>query len=354
MKKLSRVTVVALIVVFILLISGCSGSTQQPAEANQQTDGSEIKFKKEYQLTTNAASETTLGKGAEKFAELAKEYTDGKVNIKVYPNAMLVGGDQMRQVEMVQSGAIDFMFNPTSNIAPTIPEFSVFNLPFLFPNSEAVDAAIAAGAADPLLELLDKNGIVGLGWGELGLREITNNKGPITSPDDFKGLKMRVVNPMYIDIMRALGANPVAMNWGEVFTALQQGTIDGQENPIVSVIIPQRVYEVQKYLTNWHYSYDAISLAANKQVWNSFPKDIQDQLQKAATEAMEYQKDITRAGLIEGIKFLEQQGLTITDLTSDQLQAFKDQVKPVYDNYAEKIGLDLVKGFEDAVAEAAK
>ncbi|MBC7082456.1 MAG: DctP family TRAP transporter solute-binding subunit [Firmicutes bacterium] len=316
------------------------------------TSGASVaaKLKAEYKLTTNVANETAWGRGAVKFAELAKEYTGGKVNIKVYPNAVLVGGDQMRQAEMVQSGAIDFMLNSTINISPMISEFNVFALPFLFPSYEAVDAAVNSPAGDKLFKVLEKYNMVGLGWGENGFRELTNNVRPITSPDDMKGLKIRVTVPIYVDIMRALGANPVAMNWGEVFTSLQQRVIDGQENPVVGIIIPTKVYEVQKYLTNWHYSYDALVLAVNKNVWQSFPADIQEQLRRAAADAMKWQVGISRQGLKEGNDFLRSKGMVVTDLTPEQLAAFREKTKPVYDKWAEKVGLDIVKAFEEAVA----
>lgn len=308
------------------------------------------KLKAEYKLTTNVANETAWGRGAVKFAELAKEYTGGAVNIKVYPNAVLVGGDQMRQAEMVQSGAIDFMLNSTINISPMIGEFNVFALPFLFPSYEAVDAAVNSPASEKLFKVLEKYNMVGLGWGENGFRELTNNVRPITTPDDLKGLKIRVTVPIYVDIMRALGANPIAMNWGEVFTSLQQRVIDGQENPVVGIIIPTKIYEVQKYLTNWHYSYDALVLAVNKNVWESFPADIQQQLRRAATDAMKWQVDISRQGLKEGNDFLRSKGMVVTDLTPQQLAAFREKTKSVYDKWAEKVGPDIVKAFEDAIA----
>ena len=355
-KTLVRFLVASLVLTLLLVTAGCSsGGTQKPADQGSEPSAKapEPQLKSEYKLTMNVATETMWGQGGVKFAELVKEYTGGKVNVKVYPNAMLVGGDQMRQAEMVQSGAIDFMLNSTINIAPTIPEFDAFGLPFLFPSYEAVDAAIESGAADALFAALEDYNMVGLGWGENGFREITNNKREIKSPDDLKGLKIRVTTPMYIDIMRALGANPIAMNWGEVFTSLQQGTIDGQENPVVGIIIPNKVYEVQKYMTNWHYSYDALALAVNKDVWNSFPDDIKQQIQRAADDAMKYQKEISRKGLTEGIEMLRtEKGMVVTDLTPEQLKPFQELVKPVYDKYAEKVGSNIVKAFEDAVATA--
>jgi len=204
-------------------------------------DGADAALKGEYKLTMNVSTDTAWGQGGVKFAELVKEYTDGKVNVKVYPNAQLVGGDQMRQAEMVSSGAIDFMLNSTINIAPIIPECNAFSLPFMFPSYEAVDAVTGSKGGEMVFDALENYNMVGLAWGENGFRELTNNVKPIAHPDDMKGLKIRVVTPIYVDIMRALGANAIAMNWGEVFTALQQGTIDGQENPIVGIIIPNKI-----------------------------------------------------------------------------------------------------------------
>ena len=352
-KKLLRFLAAGMLLILVLSCVGCGGGGQQePAggEGEAEGEGEAVALKSEYKLTMNVSTETCWGQGGVKFAELVNEYTGGKVNVKVYPNAQLVGGDQMRQAEMVQSGAIDFMLNSTINIAPTIPEFDVFSLPFMFPSYEAVDAVINSEAGQKLLEVLGDYNMVGLAYGENGFRELTNNVRPIKSPDDMKGLKIRVVTPIYIDIMRALGANPIAMNWGEVFTSLQQGVIDGQENPVVGIIIPNKIYEVQKYMTNWHYSYDALVLAVNKDVWESFPAELQEQIQRAADDAMAYQIQISREGLAEGNDFLRDKGMEVTDLTPEQLAPFKELTKPVYDEYAEKVGLDIVKAFEEVVA----
>ena len=337
-EKMKKVLCMVLAVVLLLGVIGLN-------------EASEAALKKEYKLTMNVSTDTAWGKGGVKFAELVKEYTDGKVNVKVYPNAQLVGGDQIRQAEMVSSGAIDFMLNSTINIAPIIPECNVFSLPFMFPDHEAVDAATKSAGGDMVFQALEKHNMVGIGWGENGFRELTNNVRPVAHPDDLKGLKIRVVTPIYVDIMRALGANAVAMNWGEVFTALQQGVIDGQENPIVGVIIPNKIYEVQKYLTNWHYSYDALILAVNKQVWDGFDPEIQEQIKKAAEDSMHWQiHDVSRVGLKDGLEFLKSKGMIITDLTPEQLDAFRERTKPVYDKWVPNIGQDLVKVFEEAVA----
>ncbi|HHV07352.1 MAG TPA: DctP family TRAP transporter solute-binding subunit [Firmicutes bacterium] len=352
MKKTAiiRLLAISLLIAMVMVATGCAGTQpQEPADSGEE----ETNLKAEYKLTMNVSNETIWGQGGNKFAELVKEYTDGKVNVKVYPNAMLTGGDQMRQAEMVQSGAIDFMVNSTINIAPTIQEFDAFSLPFLFPTYESVDAATSSAAGEQLLAAMEEYNMVGLAYGENGFREVTNNKHAIKTPDDLKGLKMRVVTPIYIDIMRALGANAVSMNWGEVFTALQQGTIDGQENPIAGVIVPNKIYEVQKYLTNWHYSYDALVVAANKEVWDSFPAEIQDQIKKAAKDAMAWQIELNRESISDGVQLLKDKGVEVTDLSEEELAPFREKTKPVYDKYAEKVGVDIVKAFEEAI-EAAK
>merc|ERR1739841_189036 len=151
---------------------------------------------------------------------------------------------------------------------------------------------------------MEDHGLKLLAWGESGFRELTNSTRPVTGPEDLKGLKMRVAGPMYIDVMTALGANPQQMQWTETFSALQQGVVDGQENPIGAVIIPQRVYEVQKYITPWHYSYDPIFIAVSQKRWDSWDEETQAMVADAAQQAMDYQKDITRAATAEGLETL--------------------------------------------------
>lgn len=329
------------VILVLALLLGMAGADKASATA----------LKSEYKLTMNVSTDTAWGKGGVKFAELVKEYTGAKVNVKVYPSAQLVGGDQMRQAEMVSSGAIDFMLNSTINIAPIIPECNAFSLPFMFPSYEAVDAVTSSTAGGMVFKALEKHNMIGLAWGENGFRELTNNVKTVAHPDDLKGLKIRVVTPIYVDIMRALGANAIAMNWGEVFTALQQGVIDGQENPIVGIIIPNKIYEVQKYLTNWHYSYDALILAVNKQVWDGFAPELKEQIKRAAEDAMYWQvHDVSRVGLGDGVNFLKSKGMTITDPTPEQLAAFRERTKSVYDKWTDNVGVELVKAFEDTVS----
>jgi tripartite ATP-independent transporter DctP family solute receptor len=220
-------------------------------------------------LSHNTSDTTTWHKGAERFAELVEEKTGGEHEVRIFPNAQLTGGDQMKQAELVGRGGLDFVLTSAINVTPLVPEMAVFSLPYLYANYEEVDATTSGPPGDRMEEIMGKHGVKVLAWGENGFREVTNNVRPIRTPEDLQGVKMRVAGPMYIDVMNALGANPQQMQWTETFQALQQGVVDGQENPIGAVIIPQRVYEVQKYITPWHYSYDPLFIGVSQQRWDS-------------------------------------------------------------------------------------
>lgn len=302
-------------------------------------------------LSHNTGDGTTWHKGAEKFGELLAERSGGEIDVRVFPNAQLAGGDQMRQADMVGRGALDLVVTSAINVTPLVPEMAVFSLPYLYSGYEQVDATTAPGGpADRLAELLEGQGIMVLAWGENGFREVTNNVRPITSPEDMRGLNMRVAGPMYIDVMNALGANPQQMQWTETLTALQQGVVDGQENPIGAVIIPQQVYEVQRYLTTWHYSYDPVFLGISKAKWDSYDEAQQEMIREVALEAMAYQKDITRESTETGIAFLRERGMEVHEASADEIAAFREATQPAFDQWAERVGPDLVGAFQQAIA----
>lgn len=300
-------------------------------------------------LSHNTGDTTTWHRGAEKFNDLLSEATDGEMQVRIFPNAQLSGGDQMRQAEMVGRGALDFVVTSAINVTPLAPEMAVFSLPYLYGSYEDVDATTDGAPGERMKEIMEGHNIIVLAWGENGFREVTNNTRPIRSPEDMRGLNMRVAGPMYIDVMNALGANPQQMQWTETFTALQQGVVDGQENPIGAVIIPQRVYEVQRYLTAWHYSYDPIFLGVSKQLWDSWDADTQAKVRTAAEEAMAYQKDITREDTAAGIEYLRAQGMEVYEPTEEELQAFREATQPAFDSWAEQVGSDLVSLFREAI-----
>jgi len=301
-------------------------------------------------LSHNTGDTTTWHQGAERFGELLAEKTGGAYDVRVFPNAQLSGGDQMRQAEMVGRGALDLVVTSAINVTPLVPEMAVFSLPYLYDNYAQVDATTQGAPGELLEAILLEKGIEVLAWGENGFREVTNNVRPITSPADMQGLNMRVAGPMYIDVMNALGANPQQMQWGETMTAQQQGVVDGQENPIGAVIIPQQVYEVQDYLTTWHYSYDPIFLGVSTERWEAFDTDTQDAMRAAAEEAMAYQREITREGTANGVEFLREQGMEVYEPSAEELQAFREATQPAFDEWAGRVGEDIVSAFQNEIA----
>ena len=304
-------------------------------------------------LSHNTGDGTTWHKGAERFGELLAERSGGDMTLRVFPNAQLAGGDQMRQADMVGRGALDFVMTSAINVTPLVQEMAVFSLPYMYENYAQVDATTAEGGpAEALRDILRDKGIEVLAWGENGFREVTNNTRPIKTPEDMQGLNMRVAGPMYIDVMNALGANPQQMQWTETLTALQQGVVDGQENPIGAVIIPQQVYEVQKYLTTWHYSYDPIFLGMSKAKFDALDAETQTMMRETAAEAMDYQRQISREGTETGIGFLRDKGMEVHESTPEELNAFREATQPAFDQWAEKVGPELVASFQDAIAQA--
>ncbi|MCX5826873.1 MAG: DctP family TRAP transporter solute-binding subunit [Deltaproteobacteria bacterium] len=311
-------------------------------------------YKAEYRMSVVVEPTSPWGQGAQMFADLVKKRTDGRIVIKPYFRGQLYAGKQTNEFLLLQQGVADFALASTINWSTTVKELNLFSLPFLFHNEyKAVDALEAGEVGRKIFRILADKGAIALGWGENGFREITNSKRAIHTPEDLQGLKIRVVGaPIFTDIFKSLGADPVAMNWGEVLSALQSGTVDGQENPVASITIPYRLWEVNKYITFWHYAIDPLIFAASKETWDALDRIDREIISKAAREAASWQKKAAREGLTDSAAFLDilkKNGMEITLLTPAQFQAFKVKTKPVYDKWASDIGIDLVRAAEKAV-----
>lgn len=200
-----------------------------------------------------------------------------------------------------------------------------------------------AGAA--INEILLENNIVGLGFGESGFREITNNKQPITKLDDLKVMKIGALGmKMYVDLFKSLGADPISMNFAEVFTSLQQGAIDGQENPF-DVIDSNQINTVQKFMSMWDYSYDMLILGFNKTKFESLSPEDQKIIRSAAKDAMAYQRQLVRELAKEQLEKFEQGAMQITELKDIDIESFKTAVEPLYQGYEQEYGADLINKF---------
>ena len=328
------------------------------------------KFKKEYKMTLNVGPQFYWGMGAQKFADLVKEKTNGQINIKPYWGSSLLKGAQLKSPQMVAGGVIDCAYESTINSSPVMPEMNIFSLPFFINNFENLDKMEYGETGKAIFKVMDKKGLVGLAWAENGFRQVTNSKRAIHIPADLKGLRLRVVgSPIFIDTFRQLGADPVNMNWGDAVTAFQQGVVDGQENP-VGVLIPVQIWQYHKYSTFWNYLVDPVIVYWNKKQFNAFPENIQKAIREAAVESARFEKALCRAGLDgdkslnilknefnytmkvpEPVKYMESKGMTVTFLSDAERNAFIDATKSLYNKWIPKVGKDL---YEKAKADMGK
>ncbi|GAA3711869.1 DctP family TRAP transporter solute-binding subunit [Oceanisphaera sediminis] len=306
---------------------------------------------REFSVSTVLSDAFPWGQAAEKWAELVNERSDGRLTLKVYPNAQLVSGDQTREFSAMRSGLIDMAVASTINWSPQVPELNLFSLPFLMPDEAAIDAITQGSTGEKIFTAIDKKGVMPLAWGENGFRELSNSKHTIDGPEDVQGLKVRVVgSPLFLDTFSTLGANPTQMSWADAKPALTTGAIDGQENPL-SVFDVARVDQVgQSYLTLWHYMADPLVFGVNKRVWKSLSEEDQTLLQQAAIDAGAWEIEKSRNELSETLAAIKERGVEVTELTPEQHQAFVDATAEVYQKWTPRIGAELVAEAQAAIA----
>jgi TRAP-type transport system periplasmic protein len=307
----------------------------------------------EFKMSLVVNQNTTWGLAAQRFADAIKFRTQGRIQIKNYFNGQLFAGKQTTEFALLQQGAADFAIGSTINWSPQVKELNLFSLPFMFPSYTALDAVEAGEPGTRLFKLIEQQGVIPIAWGENGFREVTNSKRPIHRPEDLQGLKIRVPEtPIFVDIFQALGANPVTMDFDQALIAFQQGTVDGQENPI-ALIVPYKLWEVHKYVTLWHYAIDPLILAINAKTWASLSREDQNSLREVGRVIMDLQKDEARAAPVRPDKIVEllqdMYGMEVVRLSRDELEAFRQQTRAVYGKWDQKIGIDLVGSVERIV-----
>src|SRR5262249_21992897 len=318
---------------------------------------SAAEYKPEFKLSVVISNETAWGRAAIRFADILRYRTQGRINIKNYFEGQLFKGKQTTEFLLLQQGAADFAMGSTINWSAQVKELNLFALPFLFPSYQGVDAVQTSEPGKRLFALIEQKGIVPIAWGENGFRELTNSKRPIRRPQDLQGLKVRVVGiPIFVDTFRALGADPVSMDWNtEALPALRQGTVHAQENPI-GLIIPYKLWEVHRYVTVWHYAIDPVILAVSAKTWVSLSAEDRTLVRKAGEEVMALQKREAREGAEGAAAVLDVlqriYGMEGTQLAPGDVKAFRDKTRPVYTKWAEEIGAELVREAERIVDRA--
>ena len=311
-----------------------SASTEAPAAA----DAIELKF-------SHAGSDTsTWQAGAEKFGELLSEYTNGKYTVTIYASDQLSGGNQAGGIELVQNGSTDIHLQDALVWSSVAQKAIISSFPWLLPTYEDVDKYMEGEAGEALKAALSESGVVCLALGENGYRQVVNTRNPINGVADLEGLKIRVPgSAVHVSLLTYAGADPLTMNQSEVYTSLQQGTIDACENTL-DLLYTQNTLEVVKYLTFWNYSYDPLFLSVSQQLWDSLSDDEKAAFQKAADEAMAFQKQATRDKVeeLKGKIAEEYPDLEVVDSLSDEAIAeLQAAVAPVYEEYKDVLGEDL-------------
>jgi tripartite ATP-independent transporter DctP family solute receptor len=328
--------------------------TTLPLAASAQSS-----YKSEYKMSLVVGTAFPWGKGGQIWADLIKERTQGRINIKLYPGVSLIQGDQTREFSALRQGVIDMAIGSTINWSPQVKELNLFSLPFLMPDYAAIDALTQGAVGKQIFTTLDRAGVVPLAWGENGYRELTNSKRTVKSPADLKGLKIRVVgSPLFLDTFTALGANPTQMSWADAQPAFASGAVDGQENPL-SIFTAAKLHNVgQKNVTMWGYVADPLVFVVNKEIWASWKPEDQTIVRQAALDAGKQEIAIARKGLDEPgqplLKDIAALGVTVTQLTPQERDAFVKATRPVYEKWKKTIGVELVNTAEKGIAARKK
>ncbi len=316
-------------------------------------------YKSEYKMSLVLGPAYPWGKGGEIWANLVRERTQGRINIKLYPGVSLIQGDQTREFSAIRQGVIDLAVGSTINWSPQVKELNLFSLPFLMPDYAAMDALTQGDVGKDIFKIIDKAGVMPLAWGENGYREISNSKLAIRKPEDLKGLKIRVVgSPLFLDTFTALGANPTQMSWADAQPALATGAVDGQENPMAIYTAAKLHTMAQKHVTMWGYVADPLIFVVNKDIWASWTPADQAIVKQAAVDAGKQEIAIARKGLAETdkplLKDIAAQGVTVTQLSPTEREAFVKATRPVYDKWKSQIGANLVTAAEKSIAARKK
>jgi tripartite ATP-independent transporter DctP family solute receptor len=306
----------------------------------------------EFKFATQNPKGHPLVTGMEKFAELVAAKSGGKMKVNLFPGGVL-GSDQAN-VSALQGGTLDMVVLNSGILASQEKEFGVFDFPFMFATPQEADAVVDGPFGKMMHKKLEQKGIVGLAFWELGFRDITNSRRPIHKLDDIAGLKLRVIpNAINVDWVKALGANPTPLPFPEVYAALDQKAIDGQENP-ATVIAANKFYEVQKYLVLSHHQYNPQSLIFSKKVWDTLGANEHKILMEAGVEAGKYQRQVSRDAAGTALDTLKKNGMTVTELAPAELAKFRAAMQPVIAKHSEIVGPDVVKAMQAELAKQRK
>ncbi|GAA0752878.1 TRAP transporter substrate-binding protein [Ideonella azotifigens] len=290
--------------------------------------------------------------GMEKFAELLAAKSGGKLQVKLFPGGVL-GGDA-QNVSALQGGTLEMVTLNAGILASQVKEFAVFDFPFMFGSAQEADAVVDGPFGQMMLAKLDAKNLHGLTYFDLGFRQLTNSKRPLTKAEDIAGLKLRVIpNAINVDWVSALGANPTPMAFPEVYAAMEQKAIDGQENPL-SVININKFYEVQKYLTLSNHQYNHQAVLVSQKLWGALSNDEKKLFSDAAAEAAKYQRQVASEQTGQALDALKKAGMQVSEFSPAELAKIREKLKPVIDKHAAIAGVETVTALHAELAKLRK
>ncbi|MDO5715532.1 MAG: TRAP transporter substrate-binding protein [Tissierellia bacterium] len=338
---------IILIVIFVLFLTAC-GDKKEVNENNNTVNSGEVEStdQKTIKIGHVEPEDRSTHKALLDFAKNVEERTDGSVKVEIYPNGSL-GGD-VQLTESVSMGTLDAALPSTSVLTAYTETFGILDMPYMFKDSQSAFSAMDGKVGEYFNKELDKQGIHNLGYIYNGPRSTTTNTGAIVAPDDLEDVKMRVMeSPIFIDYYKTLGANPTPMSFTELYTGLQQGTVDAQENP-PTLIYASKFHEVQKYLTVDEHVHNFIAFIINQEKFNSLSPEEQKIMTEEAINYVKAQREMELKDNEVAIKKLSDEGgLEVNILEEAQKKAFRDALQPMYDKYEEEFGKDLFEMCEE-------
>lgn len=294
-------------------------------------------------------SDHPVGLGLQRFADIVKAKTNGKINVRLFSAGQL-GGD-MTTVSALQGGTIDMTVLNTGVLAPVDKNTAIFDFPYLFNNEAEADAVVDGPAGKKIHDMLVSKSLIGLAYFENSFRQTTNTRRPITKLEDFAGLKLRILQlPLFIDVFRELGVNPLPLPFPELYTALEQKVVDGQENP-PNTIYYSKIHEVQKYLSLTNHVFNPQSLLISKKTWDAMSPAEKDVISQAAKEAAVYERKESREQTKKSIELIRQSGVAVNEISPAEIERIRQKVKPVVDKYSKEIDPELLKFVNESLAK---
>ncbi|MGV0958876.1 MAG: TRAP transporter substrate-binding protein [Limnohabitans sp.] len=290
--------------------------------------------------------------GVKKFAELVAAKSGGKIKVNEFASSQL--GNELQQQSALMGGVQEMLVASTTSLAGIVKEYGLLDFPFLFSNARQADAMVDGPLGKLLNNRLNDKGIVVLGFFDLGFRNVTNSKRPITKGEDLEGLKLRVIpNPVFIETFKTFKANPVPMPFAELYGALENKAVDGQENPY-AMILSSKIYEVNKYVSETNHVYATNPIQISKRFWDKLSATEQKLIQDAATEAQNYQRVVSREVSSKAVNELKAKGMVFNEIAASEQSRMRSEVKAVHDKFAASYDPAVVKLFKSELERVSK